>query len=97
VNGQRINSSRSIKIFDPVTGEELANVSETQKDGLDRAVKAAKAAFPLWSSKTWNERNRRRQQAPEKERSEAIGTIAECDTRKAGTPTAFLKTVAKCC
>jgi len=35
VNGQRINSSRSIKIFDPVTGEELASVSDTQKDGLD--------------------------------------------------------------
>src|SRR3984885_9735023 len=56
VNGQRINSSRSINIFDPVTGEELASVCETQKDGLDLAVKAAKAAFPLWSSKTWNER-----------------------------------------
>ena len=56
VNGQRINSSKSIKIFDPVTGEELASVTDTQKDGLDQAVQAAKAAFPLWSSKTWNER-----------------------------------------
>src|SRR6201987_3243595 len=56
VNGQRINSSKSIKISDPVTGEELASVTDTQKDGLDRAVQAARAAFPLWSSKTWNER-----------------------------------------
>jgi acyl-CoA reductase-like NAD-dependent aldehyde dehydrogenase len=56
VNGQRINSSRSIKISDPVTGEELASVTETQKDGLEQAVQAAKAAFPSWSSKTWNER-----------------------------------------
>ena len=56
VNGKRIDSLKSIKISDPVTGEELASVSETQKDGLDRAVQAAKAAFPLWSSKTWNER-----------------------------------------
>jgi len=39
-----------------VTGEELASVTDTQKDGLDQAVQAAKAAFPLWSSKTWNER-----------------------------------------
>jgi acyl-CoA reductase-like NAD-dependent aldehyde dehydrogenase len=39
-----------------VTGEELARVTETQKDGLDQAVRAAKAAFPLWSSKTWSER-----------------------------------------
>jgi acyl-CoA reductase-like NAD-dependent aldehyde dehydrogenase len=56
VNGQRINSLRSIKISDPVTGEELASVSDTQKDGLDQAIQAAKAAFPLWSSKIWNER-----------------------------------------
>jgi acyl-CoA reductase-like NAD-dependent aldehyde dehydrogenase len=57
VNGQRIDSSRLIKISDPVTGEELASVADTQKDGLDQAVKAAKAAFSLWSSKTWNERS----------------------------------------
>jgi len=56
VNGQRIDSSRTTKISDPVTGEELASVTDTQKDGLDQAVQAAKAAFPLWSSKTWNER-----------------------------------------
>jgi acyl-CoA reductase-like NAD-dependent aldehyde dehydrogenase len=55
-NGQRIDSSRQIKIFDPVTGEELASVADTQKNGLDRAVQAAKATFPHWSSKTWNER-----------------------------------------
>jgi acyl-CoA reductase-like NAD-dependent aldehyde dehydrogenase len=56
VNGRRIDSSRTIKISDPVTGEELARVTDTRKDGLDQAVQAAKAAFPLWSSKTWNER-----------------------------------------
>src|ERR1700750_3373828 len=56
VNGQRIESSKRIKISDPVTGEELASVTETQKDGLDQAVQAAKAAFPSWSGKTWNER-----------------------------------------
>ena len=47
VNGQRIDSSRLIKISDPVTGEELASVADTQKDGLDHAVQAAKAAFPI--------------------------------------------------
>jgi len=56
VNGQRIDSSRTTKISDPVTGEELASVTDTQKDGLDQAVQAATEAFPLWSSKTWNER-----------------------------------------
>src|SRR3984893_2198729 len=56
VNGQRIDSSRPIKISDPGTGEELASVTDTLKDGLDQAVQAAKAAYPLWSSKTWNER-----------------------------------------
>src|SRR5258707_4633348 len=56
VNGKRIDSSRSIKISDPVTGEELASVTDTRKDGLAQAVQAAKAAYPLWSSKTRNER-----------------------------------------
>src|ERR1700745_1460175 len=56
VNGQRIDSSRRIKISDPVTGEELASVTDTQQDGLERAIQAAKAAVPLWSNKTWNER-----------------------------------------
>src|ERR1700739_5174643 len=56
VNGQRIDSSRWIKISDPVTGEELASVTDTQKDGLERAIQAAKAAFPLWTNKTWNAR-----------------------------------------
>ena len=46
VNGQRSDSSRLMKISDPVTGEELATVTDTQKDGLDQAVQAAKAAFP---------------------------------------------------
>src|SRR5712671_3240479 len=56
VNGQRIDSPRTIKISDPVTGEKLASVTDAQKDGLDQAAQAAKAAFPLWSSKPWNER-----------------------------------------
>ena len=56
VNGQRIDCSKRITISDPVTGEELARVTDTRKDGLDRAVQAAKAAFPLSSSKAWNER-----------------------------------------
>ena len=41
VNGQRIDSSRLIKISDPVTGEGLASVADNQKDGLDQAVHAA--------------------------------------------------------
>jgi acyl-CoA reductase-like NAD-dependent aldehyde dehydrogenase len=56
VNGRRIDSFRLMKISDPVTGEELASVPDTQKDGLDRAVDAAKAAFPLWSGRTWSDR-----------------------------------------
>src|SRR5258708_36825799 len=56
VNGQRIESSKRIEISDPVTGEELASVTDMQKDGLDQAIQAAKAAFPLWRSRTWNER-----------------------------------------
>ena len=56
VDGRRLESSRRMHISDPVTGEELASVTDTQRDRLDQTVQAAKAAFPLWSSKTWSER-----------------------------------------
>jgi acyl-CoA reductase-like NAD-dependent aldehyde dehydrogenase len=56
VNGQRIDPPNRMKIFDPFTGEELASVTDTHKDGLDQAIQAAKAAFPRGSSKTWSER-----------------------------------------
>src|SRR6185369_5362847 len=56
VNGRRIDSSGLIKISDAVAGEARATVADTQKDGLDQAVLAGKAAFPHWSRRTWNER-----------------------------------------
>jgi hypothetical protein len=44
VNGQRIDSSRPIKISDPVTGEELASVTDTQKAGLDQGDPGCKGS-----------------------------------------------------
>src|SRR5712671_520036 len=49
VNGKRIDSSRLIKISDPVTGEELASVTNTRKDGLDQAVYSVRE-FKLMTS-----------------------------------------------
>jgi hypothetical protein len=38
VDGRRLESSRRMHISDPVTGEELASVTDTQRDGLDQTV-----------------------------------------------------------
>ena len=71
VNGQRIDSFGRIRISDPVTGEELASVSDTRQDGLDQAVQAARAAFPLWCGKTWSERKDILQRAVEELKAHA--------------------------
>lgn len=77
VNGGRVNSSRSMQIYDPATGEELASVTETQEEGLEHAVQAAKSAFPLWSNKSWKERREILEKAMEelKAHTEELCTI----------------------
>lgn len=42
--------------FNPATGEAYALVPDSDKNDIDRAVAAAKAAFPAWSAKSTNER-----------------------------------------
>src|SRR5580692_11731456 len=51
VNGQRINSSRSIKIFDPVTGEELASVADTRKRGSTGRFRLQRRRFPYGAAR----------------------------------------------
>jgi aldehyde dehydrogenase (NAD+) len=42
----------------PATGEKITDVAEAHADDVDRAVQAAKRAFPSWSRTTGVERNR---------------------------------------
>ena len=45
------SSKRTAKVFNPATGEVSSNVNLASND-LNKAVDAAKKAFPSWSQKT---------------------------------------------
>lgn len=56
VDGKRTESPMTMTISDPVTGQILSKVSDTQRDGVDLAAQAAKIAFPAWSGRSWSDR-----------------------------------------
>jgi aldehyde dehydrogenase (NAD+) len=51
-------SGKSFKIFNPSNGEEIGEVAEGTEKDVDKAVKAATAAFAKWPTLSGNERAR---------------------------------------
>lgn len=51
-------SGRTFTTLNPSTGEEIGRVPLADAADVDRAVKAARAAFPAWSKKTQAERSK---------------------------------------
>src|SRR5580704_4886572 len=62
INGQWVDaaSGKTFPTYNPATGEVLARVAEGDREDIDRAVKAARAAFETgpWSKMTPSERGR---------------------------------------
>src|SRR5271154_735133 len=62
INGKWVEaaSGKTFPTYNPATGEVLANVAEGDREDIDRAVKAARAAFETgpWSKMTPSERGR---------------------------------------
>src|SRR5277367_411473 len=62
INGKWVEaaSGKTFASYNPATGEVLANVAEGDREDIDRAVKAARAAFETgpWSKLTPSERGR---------------------------------------
>src|SRR5688572_3407700 len=57
IGGKFINQGkRTLEVITPLSGEVLSNVSLSDAEELDRAVIAAKEAFPSWSSTPIKER-----------------------------------------
>ncbi|MDP2388162.1 MAG: CoA-acylating methylmalonate-semialdehyde dehydrogenase [Bacteroidota bacterium] len=57
VGGQYVTSQReTMNIDSPLTGEIISKLPLSNYDDLDLAVKAAAAAFPIWSGMTYKER-----------------------------------------
>ena len=53
INGKKFNgvSKRTSKVFNPATGEQIAEVKLASVQDIDTAVQAAKKAFINWSNK----------------------------------------------
>ena len=62
INGKWVDaaSGKTFPPYNPATGEVLANVAEGDREDIDRAVKAARAAFETgpWSKISPSERGR---------------------------------------
>ena len=62
INGKWVDaaSGKTFKTYNPATGEVLSNVAEGDKEDIDRAVQAARAAFETgpWSKISPSERGR---------------------------------------
>jgi betaine-aldehyde dehydrogenase len=52
------DSGKTYKIINPATEEEFAQVPLADESDVNKAIEAAKQAFPLWSSKTQAERSK---------------------------------------
>lgn len=56
IGGKQVPTKASFEIFNPATGELVANCPNATMADLDNAVAAAKAAFPAWSAMPDSER-----------------------------------------
>lgn len=50
INGEAVGSDQTAPVYNPATGQVFAEVPVASREDLDRAVAAAKAAFPAWSA-----------------------------------------------
>jgi acyl-CoA reductase-like NAD-dependent aldehyde dehydrogenase len=87
IGGQRLPSSdgRTFDTYNPATGEAIARVSEASPDDVDRAVRAARAAFDggKWPQFTAARRGRVLSKAAAIIRQRAT-ELAELETRNSG-------------
>jgi acyl-CoA reductase-like NAD-dependent aldehyde dehydrogenase len=56
VNGAAVTSPTTAPVYNPATGQVIAEVPVTTRAQLDDAVAAARAAFPAWSARPVSER-----------------------------------------
>ena len=88
IDGKAVNgSSGEIRqIFNPSTGEVLTQLNESTVEDGDRAVAAARAAFPAWAARTPGARSELLHRLVEVI-EENIDDLARLETLDAGKPT----------
>jgi acyl-CoA reductase-like NAD-dependent aldehyde dehydrogenase len=78
-------SGKTFVTTNPATGEELARVPLADRADVDKAVKAARAAFPAWSRLKQAERSKMLNKVAAVLRENAH-ELAMCDVQEHGTP-----------
>ncbi|WP_225229108.1 aldehyde dehydrogenase family protein [Paenibacillus gallinarum] len=56
INGEYIQTKKTIPVINPSNEEVIAEVPDASREDLDRAVAAAREAFPAWSNRPTEER-----------------------------------------
>lgn len=56
IDGELVRTAASVDVINPATEELLARTPKANRDHLDRAVEAARRAFPAWSRTSMEER-----------------------------------------
>src|SRR5262245_46156022 len=88
IGGQwtKASTRKTFDVFDPATGEVIAKVPEGSPADVDKAVKAARAAFDGgWRDTTAQERGRILLRLAQKMRDE-LPRLADLETRNSGKP-----------
>ena len=87
IDGKWVNaeSGKTYQAFNPATEEVIAELPLGDKADVDKAVKAAQKAFPIWSSKSVNDRARILKQIAAAIR-EKIPELIEMDVLDHGAP-----------
>lgn len=57
IDGKWVTSAKTFPVFNPATGETIANVPDMGAEETRQAIDAAERAFPLWAAKTAKERS----------------------------------------
>ena len=56
IDGRLVGTDSTFDVFNPATNAVLAKAPLGTADHMERAIAAAKAAFPAWSAMSWDER-----------------------------------------
>jgi betaine-aldehyde dehydrogenase len=86
------SSDQTRQVLNPSTGEVIAEVTESTVDDADRAVAAARAAFPAWAARTPGARSELLHQLV-RVLEDNIDELARLETIDAGKPTTAARNV----
>lgn len=90
VDGQRVealnkNITDDLPVLEPHTGKALCRLRTAAEDDVNRAVKSAREAFPIWSQMTGNERGKILRNVAQRVR-ENQEELARVETHDTGKP-----------